>query len=43
MHWGKREKEREGRLEDGNSFYLYRTRIGRSAVKKNTFTLAVGW
>jgi hypothetical protein len=31
-------KKMEGRLEDGNSFCLYKTRKGRRAVKKITST-----
>jgi hypothetical protein len=43
MRWEKREEETKGRLEDGNSFCLYRIRIGRSAIKKSISTLTVGW
>lgn len=37
------EEKTKGRLEDGNCFCLCRTKIGKSAVKKNAFMLMVEW
>jgi hypothetical protein len=43
MHGEEHGKEKEGRLKNGSSFCLYRTRIERSAEEKNTSMLAIGW
>jgi hypothetical protein len=43
MHRKEHGKEKEARLKNNSFFCLYRTRIGRIAIEKNTSTLAIGW
>jgi hypothetical protein len=41
MHNGECGEEKEGRLEEGSSFWL--RRLGRSKIKQSASTFMIGW